>query len=69
MGCFSNSNVWNGLLWLVPPFDAGFGVQLGIRIGSDEGVEQRVDRQCLGRVAQRGQKMRVEIRCQVQQIR
>jgi hypothetical protein len=51
MGCFPNRNMWNSLLRLVPPLDAGLGVQLGISIGSDESVEQRVDRQRLGRVA------------------
>lgn len=51
MGCFPNRNMWNSLLGLVPPLDAGLGVQLGISIGSDESVEQRVDRQRLGRVA------------------
>ena len=58
----------DGLVRLVPPLDAGFGIQFGIGVWSNEGVEQRIDGQRLGRVAQRGQEMRVEVWRQVEQV-
>jgi hypothetical protein len=64
----SDSDVGDGLVGLVAPFDARGGIELGVGIGADERVEQRIDGQGLGRVAQRRQEVGVEVGDQVQQI-
>jgi hypothetical protein len=64
----ADSDVGDGLVGLVAPLDTRRGIDLGVGIGSDEGIEQCVDGQCLGRVAQRRQKVGVEVAGQVQQV-
>lgn len=64
----SNRDMGYRLVRLVSPLNAGRGIQLGVGVRSNEGIEQRVDGQRLGRVAQRGQEMRVEVWRQMKQV-
>lgn len=47
----SDSDVRDGPPGLVAPFNARLRVDLGVCIWAEERVEERVDRQCLRRVA------------------
>jgi hypothetical protein len=64
----ADSDVGDGLVGLVAPLNARGGIDFGVGIRSDEGIEQCVDGQGLGRVAQRRQKVGVEVVGQVQQV-
>lgn len=61
----ANGNVRYRLVRLVAPFHTGRWVDLGVCIRPDERIEECVDRQRCGRVAQRGEEVGVEVRGQV----
>ena len=47
----TNGDMRDGLVRLIPPFDTGCGVDLGVGVWADKGVEERIDRKCGGRVS------------------
>jgi hypothetical protein len=56
----ANGDMGDGSVRLIPPFYAGRGVDFRVRVRPQERIEQRVDGQGGGGVADRGQEMVVE---------